>query len=123
LKRQHILTRGDVSCKVIYRFAINFYLHCRRFTWRTNEAEEEQRWSVSRLNYEGVSKSIRTESITKYTLTTINTRLEAAQRAMAVKLTKLTLRIAIQLHLVAGSCAICSCLSRRSVRKLLDTPS
>jgi len=32
--------------------------------------------------YEGVSKSFRTESITKYTLTTTNTR-QAAQKAMA----------------------------------------
>jgi len=29
--------------------------------------------------YEGVTKSFRTESIRKYTLTTINTRLEATQ--------------------------------------------
>jgi hypothetical protein len=38
--------------------------------------------------YEGVLKSFRTESITKYTLTTINTRSEATQRVMAAKLTK-----------------------------------
>jgi hypothetical protein len=31
--------------------------------------------------------------------------------------------IAIQLHLVAESCTICSSRSRRPVRKLLDTPS
>jgi hypothetical protein len=41
---------------------------------------------------------------------------------MAAKLTRLTHKIAIQLHLVADSCAICSSLSRRSVRKLLDIP-
>jgi len=34
---------------------------------------------------------------------------------------KLTHKIAIQLHLVAGT--ICSSRSRRPVRKLLDTPS
>jgi hypothetical protein len=42
---------------------------------------------------------------------------------MAAKLTKLTHKIAIQLHLVAESCTICSSHSRRPVRKLLDTPS
>jgi hypothetical protein len=39
------------------------------------------------------------------------------------KLTILTHKIAIQLHLVAESCAICSSRSRRPVPKLLDTPS
>jgi len=42
---------------------------------------------------------------------------------MAAKLTRLTHKIAIQLHLVAESCTICSSLSRWSVRKLLDIPS
>jgi len=42
---------------------------------------------------------------------------------MAAKLTSLTHRIAIQLHLVAQSSPICSSRSRRPVRKLLDTPS
>jgi len=32
-------------------------------------------------------------------------------------------KIAIQLHLLAESCTICSFRSRRPVRKLLDTPS
>jgi uncharacterized pyridoxal phosphate-containing UPF0001 family protein len=50
-----------------------------------------------------VSKSFRTESITKYMLTTINTRSEATQKVMAAKLTRLTDKIAIQLHLVAQS--------------------
>jgi len=40
--------------------------------------------------YEGVSKSFRTESIMKYTLTTINLHWEATQRVMAAKLTWLT---------------------------------
>jgi hypothetical protein len=57
--------------------------------------------------------------ITKYTLTKINTRWEAKQRVMVAKLTRLTHKIAIQLHLVAES----SYRSRRPVRKLLDTPS
>jgi hypothetical protein len=42
---------------------------------------------------------------------------------MAAKLTRMTHKIAIQLHLVAESCTICSSRSRRSVRKVLDTPS
>jgi hypothetical protein len=42
---------------------------------------------------------------------------------MAAKLTRLTHRIAIQMHLVAESCTICNSRSRRPVRKLLDTPS
>jgi hypothetical protein len=75
------------------------------------------------LNIECVSKSFRTESIMKYTLTTINSRWEATQRVMAAKLTRLTHRIAIQLHLVAESCTICSSRSRWPVRKLLDTPT
>jgi hypothetical protein len=39
--------------------------------------------------YEGVTKSFRTKSVTKHTLTTINTRWEATQRVMAAKLTRL----------------------------------
>jgi hypothetical protein len=42
---------------------------------------------------------------------------------MAAKLTRLTHKIAIQLHLVAESCTICSSRSRRPVQKLLNTPS
>jgi hypothetical protein len=42
---------------------------------------------------------------------------------MAAKLTILTHKIAIQLHLLAESCTICSIHSiRRPVRKILDTP-
>jgi hypothetical protein len=73
--------------------------------------------------YEGVSKSFQTESITKYTLTSINTRSETTRRVMAAKFTRLAHKIAIQLRLVAESCTICSSHSRRSVRKLLDTPA
>jgi hypothetical protein len=75
--------------------------------------------SYTPLLYEGVSKSFRTESITKYT--TINTRWEASQGVMVANLTRLTHKIAIKLHLVAQSCTICSSRSRRPVRKLLDT--
>jgi len=73
--------------------------------------------------YERVSKSFRTESITKYTLITTNTCSEATWRVMAAKLTRLPHKTAIPLHLVVKSCTICCSLSRRPVRKLLDTPS
>jgi hypothetical protein len=59
----------------------------------------------------------------EYTLTFVITRWEATQRVMAAKLTRLTHKIAIQLHLVAESFTICSSRSRRPVRILLDTPS
>jgi hypothetical protein len=42
---------------------------------------------------------------------------------MTAKLTRLTHKVALQLHLVAKSCTICSSRSRQPVRKLLDTPS
>jgi len=42
---------------------------------------------------------------------------------MEAKLTKLTHKIAIQLHLGAEGCTICSSRTRRPVRKLLDTTS
>jgi hypothetical protein len=42
---------------------------------------------------------------------------------MATKLTRLTHKIAIKLHLVAESSTNCSPRSRRPVQKLLDKPS
>jgi len=42
---------------------------------------------------------------------------------MEAKLTRLTHKIAMKLHLVAESFTICSFRSRRQLRKLLDTPS
>jgi len=42
---------------------------------------------------------------------------------MAAKLTRLTHKIAVHLHVVAESCTICSSGSRRPVRGLLDVPS
>jgi len=42
---------------------------------------------------------------------------------MAIKLTRLTHKTALQLHLVSGRCTICSSRFRRPVRKLLDTLS
>jgi hypothetical protein len=56
-------------------------------------------------------------------ITKINTNWKATQRVMAAKLTRLTHKIVIQLHLLAESCTICSSRSRRPVRKLLDTPA
>jgi len=92
--------------------------------WKNNMASETKshlrNWCCI---YEDISKSDRTWSITKYTLTTINTYWEAIQMVMASKLTRLTHKIAIQLLLVAASCTICNSRSRRPVRKLLDTPS
>jgi hypothetical protein len=79
-------------------------------------------WPVSPA-YEGVSKSFWTESIIKYMLTFGIILWEATQRVMAAKLTRLTHKIVIQLHLVAESCTICSFCSRQPVQKLLDTPS
>jgi hypothetical protein len=61
--------------------------------------------------------------ITIYMLTFGITRSEATQRVMAAKLTILIHQIATQLHLVAEIGTICSSRTRRSVRKLLDTPS
>jgi len=40
-----------------------------------------------------------------------------------IQLTRLTHKIAIQLHPVADGCSICSSRSRRPVRKRLDTTS
>jgi hypothetical protein len=57
-------------------------------------------WIATQFLYEGVSKSFRTVMVTKST--TINTRWEATQRVMAAKLTRLTHKIAMQLHLVAA---------------------
>jgi hypothetical protein len=55
--------------------------------------------------------------------TAINTHWEATQKVMVAKLTRLTHKIAIQLHLMAESCTVCSSFSRQPVQKLLDTPS
>jgi hypothetical protein len=73
--------------------------------------------------YVGVSKSFPTESVKKYTFTFGITRCCHLHSVMAAKLIRLTHKIAVQLHLVAESCTICSSHARRPVRKLLDTPS
>jgi hypothetical protein len=90
----------------------------------TNEYFDEYDDQVSTSSsYEDISRSFRTESIKKCTLIFGNARREETQRVMAAKLTRLTHKIAIQLHLVAQSCTICSSHSRQPVRKHLDTPS
>jgi hypothetical protein len=93
-------------------------------TWKNMKAGKKVEFTQKitfkeHVSFKGVSKSFRTESITKYTLITINTRCEATQRVLAAKLIILTNKIAIQLHLVAEKCTICSSRSRRPVRKLL----
>jgi hypothetical protein len=93
-----------------------------KWCWNASAISTVRDESFPLPSYEVVSKSFRTESITKQT-TTINTRREATQMVMAAELTGLTHIIAIQLQLVAESCTICSSRSRRPVRKLLDTPS
>jgi hypothetical protein len=80
-------------------------------------------WIRSGRVYEYVSKSFWTDPVTKFMLTFGITHWEATQRVMATRLTRLTHKIAIQLHLVAERCTIRSSRSRRPVRKVLDTPS
>jgi hypothetical protein len=94
-------------------------------SWRGTQlgGAQGQLYFTFTLRYDGVTKRFRTESVTKYTLTAINTSWEATKRVRAAKLTRLTHKIMLQLHLVADSCTICSSCSRRPVRKLLDTPS
>jgi hypothetical protein len=79
--------------------------------------------AVQRGDIRGCIQTFPDWVITKYTLTTTNTCWEATQRVMAAKLTRLTHKIAIQLHLAADSWTICTSRSGRPVRKLLDTPS
>jgi len=52
-----------------------------------------------------------------------NNNKHSLRRAMAAKLTGLTHKIEIPLHLVAESCTICSSRSRWPVLKLLVSPS
>jgi hypothetical protein len=97
-----------VNLKVVaLLFLVSFYRHPSRDRFR--EISITPCLSHSNfISYEDDSKSFRTESITKYTITTINTCREATQRVVAAKLIRLTHKIAIQLHLVAESCTICS---------------
>jgi hypothetical protein len=76
--------------------------------WRYSHTKADFINTMTRYStiYEGVSKGFRTKSLTKYMLTTINTRWEPTQRVMAAKLTRLTHKIAIQRHLVAEPFAV-----------------
>jgi hypothetical protein len=67
-----------------------------RLTWYPNQGGEAR-------YIRGCIQNFGTESITKQTTEAINTRWEATQRVVAAKLTRLTHKIAIQLHLVAES--------------------
>jgi hypothetical protein len=59
-------------------------------------------WRCVFRKNERVSKCFRTVSITKHTLTIINTRWEATQKVMQAKLTRMTHKIARQLHQVTA---------------------
>jgi hypothetical protein len=81
-----------------------------------------QTWPRRRI-YESVSKSFRTESITK-SRTTTKTPVEKQHKGLwRQNSLDLTHKIAIQLQVAAESSTICSSLLRRLVRKLLDTLS
>jgi hypothetical protein len=98
-------------------------VHCHYIVSNEMKSTPPVGYTTSGLDYEVVTKSFRTESIKKYTLTTITARWEATWKVMTAKLIILTHKIAIQLRLVAERCIICSSCSRWPVRKLLDTPS
>jgi hypothetical protein len=112
--------RFGVSVVFISLFGSVLYARNLRRLCSTFWVHQVAKWDDK---YDSVSKSFRTESITKYTLTFGFTRCCHPKTVIAAKLTRLTHKIAIQLHLVAESCFICSSLSRRPVRKLLVTPS
>jgi hypothetical protein len=52
----------------------------------------------------------------KYMLTKINTHWETTQWVMTAKLCRLAHKVAVQLHLMAESCTICSSCSRQPFR-------
>jgi hypothetical protein len=104
--------------KCMNRFHISGFV---RFSTVSAITTFQEQSTQSNVIYDGASKSVWTESITKWTI--ISTRWEATQNFKVAKLTRLTHKIAIQLHLVAELCTICNSRSRRLVRKLLDTPS
>jgi len=90
--------------------------------WSTVQLQDEtSRPSEPHRLYEGVSKSFRTEAITKWI--TINNSWEATQKVMTAKLTRLIHKKRIQLYPVAESCTVCSSRYRRPVWKFSDTPS
>jgi hypothetical protein len=103
---------------------LNPFRHFGRIPWTGGLAHHKACTSTGQDDTEkNANISFRTESITKYMLTTINTRWGATQRVMVTKPTRLTHKIAIQLHLLAESCTICSSHFRWPVRKRLVTLS
>jgi hypothetical protein len=76
---------------------------------------------ISDGTHEDVSKTFRTESINEINNNKHSVR-SNIQRVMAAKLTKVTHKIAIQLHLVAESCTICSSRSRQPAGNFLIHP-
>jgi hypothetical protein len=118
---EHPCQSGTESSAQVIKFVINTIIIAGRI-----DKELVDHVTLSKIFtglYKGVTKIFRIESITKYTLTTINTRWETTWSVMVAKLTRLAHKIAIQLNLVAESCSICSSRFRRPVRKLLDTTS
>jgi hypothetical protein len=76
---------------------VEIYKLVQQFKWVTPpppHTHTEHGRLKKRSPYEGVSKSFRADSITKYTLTYGINRWEATQSAMAAKLTRLTYKIA-----------------------------
>jgi hypothetical protein len=123
IKTQRTRYGASVTTKHDNRITIHFCLQRMRTKETPINIQQQGKYDAYSRWYEGVSKSLRTESITKYTLTTINTRWEATKRVIAAKLIRPTHKIVIQLYLVAESCTICSSRSRQPVLGLLDTPS
>jgi hypothetical protein len=121
ITRLYILQRRE--CKASIKVLLYALRKLKTSAWFLDDCYHYHYTSsqVSGINmeYEGVSKSFRTQSINNNN----NTSWEVTKRVMAAKFTILTHKIAIQLHLVAESCIICSSRSRRPVRKLLDTHS
>jgi len=67
---------GMTTCKLLYKYTAGMLMKMYHSIRRLEETHDVTTTSnAERIDiYEGVSKSFRTESITKYTLTKINTR-------------------------------------------------
>jgi hypothetical protein len=111
---------------------INFRLHIHwKDTTQTHVMSFVFNYSISLIitNFTHQNKSFRTELIVDNKINDDDDNnnnnkhsLQSNTRVMVAKITRLTHKIAIQLHLVAESCTICSSHSRQPVQKLLDTP-
>jgi hypothetical protein len=109
-----VTTRYSVQTPSFRRYVPELYVYKEWVTWPKAPLISltfSKKMLGQYLKYDSISKTFRTESITKYTLTTINTRW---------KQHKVLWR---QIHFVAKSCTTCSSPSRWPVRKLLDTHS